>query len=402
MLVLLAKLGDARMLGAFALGLATTAPIMMLANLQLRPVLATDLAERYAFGEYFALRFLTTALALVAIAGVVIVAGYKWDLAIATILIGVARSFESISEILHGLLQKHERMDRIGKSMLMKGPLVLAAMAFALYATHTVVWAAAAFALGSLLPLAIYDVRSGIWIQGQTHDSTGLSSRVGLRPIWNPQNLWRIALVAAPLGVTATLSSLNSNVPRYLVDWYRGQRDLGIFAGLGYILIAAGSVSASLGQALTPRLARQFSEGDRRGFTVLLLKALGFGLLLGLGGIALAWFLGQKLLLLMYGPEFSGQSRVFVWVMVAACFWHLGQFVGFGATAARQFHAQIPLLLVVMLGSMIGCMILIPRNGISGAAQGVAIGFLLQTLGGAAICGLALQRSPVRGPLRSC
>src|ERR1043165_9211480 len=56
MLVALAKLGDAEMVGQFALALAVTAPVLMFTNLQLRSVQATDARKDYAFGDYLALR----------------------------------------------------------------------------------------------------------------------------------------------------------------------------------------------------------------------------------------------------------------------------------------------------------------------------------------------------------
>src|SRR5437867_237852 len=55
----IARLGSTLDVGhyAFALGLAT--PVFMLANLQLRPMQATDSLRRYTFGDYLGLRLVT-------------------------------------------------------------------------------------------------------------------------------------------------------------------------------------------------------------------------------------------------------------------------------------------------------------------------------------------------------
>ena len=63
MLIILAKLGSAEMVGQFALGLAITAPIIMFADLNLRHVQATDAQEEYHFRDYLGLRLITTSLA---------------------------------------------------------------------------------------------------------------------------------------------------------------------------------------------------------------------------------------------------------------------------------------------------------------------------------------------------
>src|ERR1043166_3883519 len=60
LLVVLAKLGNAEMVGQFALGLAITAPALMFSNLQLRSVLATDASGEYSFGDYLGLRLVMT------------------------------------------------------------------------------------------------------------------------------------------------------------------------------------------------------------------------------------------------------------------------------------------------------------------------------------------------------
>ena len=66
MLVVLAKLGSPEIVGQFALGLAITAPVIMLTNLQLRAVQATDAKRAYSFGDYLGLRLAVTPLALLA------------------------------------------------------------------------------------------------------------------------------------------------------------------------------------------------------------------------------------------------------------------------------------------------------------------------------------------------
>ncbi|HEX6558130.1 MAG TPA: hypothetical protein VF021_01675, partial [Longimicrobiales bacterium] len=56
LLVALTHLSRPAMVGQFAMGLAVTGPILLLASLQLRSVQVTDAAERHHFSEYLALR----------------------------------------------------------------------------------------------------------------------------------------------------------------------------------------------------------------------------------------------------------------------------------------------------------------------------------------------------------
>ena len=99
MLFVIAKLGSPQLVRRFTLGLAVTAPLMMLTNLQLRSVLATDATEEHPFGDYLALRLFTTGVALLAVAGIVIVARYQRQTALVIMAVGLMKGLESISDI---------------------------------------------------------------------------------------------------------------------------------------------------------------------------------------------------------------------------------------------------------------------------------------------------------------
>ncbi len=164
MLVVLAKLGTPEMVGQFALGLAITAPVVMFASLELRGIQATDAKREYLFGDYLGLRLITTVLAVLVIMGIVLVSGYRLETALIVFMIGLAKAFEAVSDVFYGLLQQRERMDRIAKSMIIKGPLSLVMMGIGVYLTGSVLGGVIGLVLVWALLLFIYDIRSGLLI----------------------------------------------------------------------------------------------------------------------------------------------------------------------------------------------------------------------------------------------
>src|SRR4051794_13845152 len=124
-LVVLAKLGSPEMVGQFALGLAVTAPVMQFTNLQLRAIQSTDAKSEFSLRDYLGLRLITTIVALLVIIGIAVVANYRQETLLVILFVGLAKGFESISEIFYGQLQQCERMDRIAISMIIKGILSL-------------------------------------------------------------------------------------------------------------------------------------------------------------------------------------------------------------------------------------------------------------------------------------
>ncbi len=57
--------------------------LILLSNLQLRQIQATDVDGKYQFGDYFGLRLICTGVALLAIAMITLTAGYRWETSLA-------------------------------------------------------------------------------------------------------------------------------------------------------------------------------------------------------------------------------------------------------------------------------------------------------------------------------
>ena len=149
MLKVLAKIepSEGVMVGCFARGLAIATPVVVFAGLQLRAVQATDDKREDRFADDMGLMTINAVLALVVIRGIVFGFGYQGEAALVIIFVGIAKIFETLSEIIFGLLQQHERMDHIAKSMMTKGIMSLVVMGTLAYLTHSVLWGAAGMAV---------------------------------------------------------------------------------------------------------------------------------------------------------------------------------------------------------------------------------------------------------------
>src|SRR5215469_13833407 len=96
MVVALAKLGSSYMLGQFSLGLAIATPVLMLTNLNLRAVQATDATHSYTFQEYLQLRLIMTIAALVVIGGLVWNGRYGQSTSVVILGVATAKGIETL------------------------------------------------------------------------------------------------------------------------------------------------------------------------------------------------------------------------------------------------------------------------------------------------------------------
>jgi O-antigen/teichoic acid export membrane protein len=367
----------------------------MFTNLSLRSAQATDARREYDFSDYLGLRLLCAGPALVIVAAAVMLGGYGGVTALTIMLVGLAKVFESISDIYYGLLQQRERMDRIAKSMIIKGILSLAALGAAVLLTGSVVWGAVGLAVAWAVVLSTYDVRSGALIL-RGSQARGSSRRVVLRPRFSFRPLSHLAWLALPLGVVMLLNSLDANLPRYFVEKDMGARDLGFYAAVAYLLVAGNTVVNALGQAASPRLAHFYAAGETSAYRALLLKTLCVGAFLGALGVGISLIAGHWLLSILYRPAYAAHTDVFVWLMIAAVPLYLVSFLGYGMTAARYFRVQAPLLGIVTLFLIVACAALVPRFGLVGAAYATGLAMLVQLVLSVVVIVHAMSRPTVQ------
>jgi O-antigen/teichoic acid export membrane protein len=342
------------------MGVAVTAPVLMLAQLNLRSVLATDEHAEARFGDYRALRMVMLALAAVVIAVTALAAQAD---AMVVAMAGAMQGVEWASDIYLGLLQRRETMGRMAVSVALRGVLTLAGLAAGLMLTGSLVVALAVATVARVVLLIGLDSR----VEAGAVEAAGRGRR-----------MLSLAKTALPLGVVLMLGSFAGNMPRYFTAYYLSEQAVGVFAALVSLGTAANLVVNALGQAATPQLARMHAAGDREGFWRVTRRMLATGVGLALAGVAGALVLGDVVLRVAYGNGFAGEARLLAAVMAACGLGYLASLGGYALTAARQFAVQVPLQVATMAATAIGCAAGIPAWGLTGAAAGIGLGYAVQ------------------------
>lgn len=370
-IVSLAKFGSALDVGRFTLGLAITSPVIMLMRLQLRGVQATDQRSLFPLSTYFTLRFWMMVLSILVIVMLSLVAGYRGIVLFVILLVGAMKVVESMSDVLYGCLQKYERLDKVAISMIMRGGFGLILFSLSYIIWRNLVISIVFLSISWLFVLLTHDLRE-----------TKVFEKVKFNGA--KRELLKLALLSLPLGIVLSLVSLNTNIPRYLVEHFLGTEALGFFGALYYVTTAFKQVVQALGQASTPRLARYFLY-DRRAFIKLVLKLLLIVISLGVLSMAFAIFMGERFLRLVYSGEYATYGREFNVLMLGASMGFLAIIMGYTMTAQRVFRAQPYLFLSVTVLTFTFGIYLIPEMGLLGAAYAVLASNLLQFLGSAFI-----------------
>jgi len=359
-LAVLTKLGSTDIVGRFALGSAIATPAVMFANLQLRVVLATDASPAWEFRDYLGVRLLLLPLALLVVVAIAFL-GYNREQALVIGMFGLVRCVESLSDIFYGFAQKHERMDLVARSLVIRGLSALILFGGAFWLTGDLTVSLGGMAVAWLLTIIFFDWPSLRRLIKQAGEST-------LRPRLQGDIMRNIVWLALPLGLVMLLINLRNTIPRTFLESSFGEDQLGIFSALSYLVIAGSTVILALSQSSIARLSRYFAEGRTELFKSTIIKMLGLGVMIGIFGVLVAGLAGSSLLTLLYSEEYAGHKGLFVVIMIGGALLYLGSLLGAPVSAMREFRVQLWVYLVnivLMLGLSIW---LIPRHGMMGAA----------------------------------
>jgi O-antigen/teichoic acid export membrane protein len=361
-LMVLAKLGSAEALGRYSLGLAVATPIVLFANLHLRPIYVVDVRSRWGFADFLGLRSLLLPLALILVAGVCVVRDWPWETAAVVMLIAVVRVSEGASDIYYARAQRAETMNPIGISRALRGVLSIALLAGGLALADDVV-ALALVAAAMVLHTLLYDRRKAAAIE-----IPGDPSGTSMHPRFRGEALRSLFSEALPIGVAAALLALTANVPAYVLEQRHGLAAVGILAAVMSIRQVASVINMALGNAANARLAK-LSVDNPRGFWRLLAKLLALASVLNGVGLLVVVLFGDLYLRYAYTAEYEQYLPQLVLASIAAVILGLTNILSQTLTALSHFRAQLWINLVVV-GVAVGLSLwLIPARGLDGAVE---------------------------------
>lgn len=364
-------MGSAELLGRYAFALAVTAPVFMFANMRLRFLVATDVQSETSFSKYFRFRLASSSLATVFLGGAIAVAFRTPELFYAVLIMSATRAVESLSDLVYGLYQRSHRLHLMAISMVIAGITMIAAVALTLALDQPLEVVLLALLAARCVVFVLFDRVQ--WRRGWPEDPSGTAgvSRASGSLVGILRHCW-------PLGAVALLVSLNTNIPRYFVEFMLGAESLGIFAALAYVPIAGYMIVGTIGQTVMPDIARAYQAGDRRRLLRHAAAVCGFGAIAGLVAIAFGVSVGGRFLGLAYGSEYAVYSGLFVILLTAGAASYVVVGAVYVLTATRYFKSQLVLYTVDLVLVATLCYVWLPRFGLDGSGFAMLASQLVQ------------------------
>ena len=377
---------DYYMAGLLALAMTITNIFYIIASYGLRAYQVSDITGKYSDQCYILSRIVTIAASLVAFAGYVAVLGYDATTLRVISLYMLYKVLEAASDVLYGIFQAHDRYDYVCTSMSVKGFLGILVFTGCLAAGLSLEAALCAMILVAVLTLAFLDVR---WCLQYTRPLVYWS-----RTAWKSMLhlLWSSALMVLLLISQPLLISM----PRLYFEQHYSTELLGIYSSLSApTLIISTFVSCAM-MPYIPLFAQYHAAGEKRRLAKLtagsLLFAAGFGVL----ALAVASWLGEWVLVLLYGQDIAAYTHVFLLVIIVTTLSAVAMCLSTLFIALRRLVT----LSVVLLTSCALCQLVTPYfvqgYGMEGVTYALMSALAFQILAGVLMAVLHIHKIPDR------
>lgn len=379
LLVLLARLESPSVVGEFAFALALTAPVYLLIGLNLRVVLATDAAQRWDLSNYIRLRYLLNTVAFAVSLVIGLASGLRGEELAVVGVVAAAKATEATSQLFYGYFQRQERLDLVARSLMLRGSVSTLGFAVTLSFLPGLLPATVALWAGWLLIAVLHDRRIGLAMWRQEL-STDRITRTGV----GRRDRMALARRALPLGLSAGVTSLAVNVPRYLLVGVVGPAALGVYAALAYLAQVVVLVTGSMGNAVVSRLAQYHRDRRAREFLRLVAWLTGIGAAVTAAVFVLLALLGEWAIGIVLGEGFVDQGLLLALVLGAGLT-TVQRSLARGLQAAHRFVAFLSIDVLTLAIVASAAPWLVRAHGASGAAWALNIGYAVAVVATAAL-----------------
>ena len=380
--VVLIKLTEPTVVGAYGLAQAIGAPIFAFLHFELSRLLATDSQRQHGFMTYLVLQIIAGFFGLL----IVLAIGMTCLRDIWLLLFGVGclKAVEVVSEMSFGSLLRAEKTRTIACSLCIKGTATLVSFTVGILCFNSVVSGLLIASVANMSTVIVYDLRR----VRETDQVFRLSRLPAIRDVFH------LARLGLPAGVRSTLVSLNTSAPRYLLQVFWGASAVGYFVSLFQLMQVGAMINSSVVDASLSRIARRFNC-KQAGFLKDLLRLLAVSGLIGAAILVVFCWQGRNLLRWIYSPEYAVFFPAAVIVLTAGAIRHM---VGVASAACIGMRILVAEAALVWLTGIVGIGIglwLIPLYGVDGAAWTLVIPSLFNLI----VVGiLIIRRAKQRGP----
>lgn len=307
MSVIIARYGGFEKAGYLSVALTTANIYISLASYTVRLYYAADIENNYSDKQYFIMRFLTTVSSmLLCLCGSMII-GYSIQQLIIIVLFYIYKSFEMMSDILFGALQRVGKLYLSGYSLCVKSLLSIIIFTVIVISSGNLVISLIAIDIIAVLMFFLVDVRMVL------HENIELSKPIA-SDIRQAVSLLKICF---PLFIVGLCYNLIPSIPRLFFERIFSPEEFGIYSSISTITVLISTTVNCVTIPLIPIMTKYYRSKQMNKLKKFIWVNVILTIFLGACALCFVHFFGESLLIFIFGDKMKGYTSVFEWIIIA-------------------------------------------------------------------------------------
>lgn len=313
--------------GVLTLAVSLTNIFSAIALFAVRNYQVSDIDSHFGDAEYGRHRAFTCALSAVACTLFLLPNRYNAYTFFAILLYLGLKLNEAFCDYLHGILQKHWRLDAVGKSYFLRGTLILCTFLPVLYFTENLILALGATVLSNLTSTLLYDYAQASHYRDRRTPRKG--SVKDLTHACAPLLVYSLAVTAIP------------SISRYFLENLHGTEALGIYGSATTVAAVIQAVTAFLFNPLVGVFAECHKKQNKVRLRALVGGVLCTFVALTAAAMLICPFVREWGLVLLMGEKMRAHAYLLDAAILASCITGLIWFLGTLLTVLRAYYTMI-------------------------------------------------------------
>lgn len=363
--IIIVKITTYEIAGVYSLAVSITNVLYSIALYGIRNYQVSDIKNEYTDKEYLISRYITCIISLVICLFTILISSYDFEQKMAIFLYMLFHIEEAYIDVLHGIIQKRERMDYIGISCILRGITNLFLFSFVLYSTKNILLAIVTLIIITFIFINIYDMKK-------------IKSFKNISDIYNIKHIFKLLKIGLPLAICTVLIAATPVVPRYYLEMIHGKADLGIYATIATPTVLVQSLITFLIVPIIPIISESYFMRDLKKIKTQIIKIFAFLFLICICCIIGAKILGNWILFLLLGTNSSTYNNLFISIIICTITTSFSLVINVFLTIMRKNTYILITNFVGVITSILVSQKLIIHYGIYGTSYAHIISFALQ------------------------
>ena len=353
-MIIVTRINGVENAGIFTLAFSTACIIYVIGIYAGRIYQVTELNKNITDQEYIVNRIITTATMIIMVIIFSVFKKYSIYKFTTFLLLTIYKALEAFSEVIYGILQKNEQLDKVGKSLFMKSIISVILFLIIDIMTKNMILSILSIIIVSLVILLTYDFKNcKCYIY--------LSSKI------SKTNILMIFKDGFFTFAIAFLGMYVLNAPKYAIDNYLEENYQTIFGIIVMPATVIGLVAQFLIHPYLNQILKSYEERNIKNLNKTVLKLIGYIIIFGIISSILAYLLGTQVLGLIYGLDLSMYRLELLTIIIAATMYTIGVIYSSVLTTVRETFSQFIIYIIVSIFALIISNILTNLGMIKGA-----------------------------------